>query len=115
MAREARSRRCFGLSQNTHFLAGLEIECEPLAALDPRFLHCFADSKIAPGYIAWAVPGVNGTQIGVAASRPHKPELVRAAQPHAHLVRPEATFALRERRSGLIPTGGMLRNIGMAA
>ncbi len=64
----------FGLSQNTRFLAGLEIECEPLN-IDQRFLHCFADSKIAPGYIAWAVPGVNGTQIGVAASRPEKPDL----------------------------------------
>ena len=48
----ARSRvaETFGLSRNTRFLAGLEIECEPLEDLDPRFLHCFADSRIAPGY-----------------------------------------------------------------
>ncbi|HEX2592612.1 MAG TPA: NAD(P)/FAD-dependent oxidoreductase [Rhizomicrobium sp.] len=100
----------FGLSQNTRFLAGLEIECEPLA-IDPRFLHCFADSKIAPGYIAWAVPGVNGTQIGVAARRPVKPDMA------ALLERVRGLCDLKdirviERRSGLIPTGGVLPRIG---
>src|SRR5262249_16155468 len=73
----ARSRvaEAFGLGLNRGFLAGLEIECEPLAAVDDRFLHCFADSRIAPGYIAWMVPGMGATQIGVAASRPHRPDL----------------------------------------
>src|SRR5262249_29892414 len=55
----ARVAENFGLSRNSNFLAGLEIECEPLNDLDPRFLHCFADSRIAPGYIAWIVPGVD--------------------------------------------------------
>src|SRR3984885_7432585 len=47
----ARSRvaECFGLSRNRHFLTGMEIECAELKGFDPRFLHCFADSKIAPG------------------------------------------------------------------
>ena len=41
-----------------------------------RFLHCFADSEIAPGYIAWVVPGVGVTQIGVAAiARRTEPDL----------------------------------------
>jgi flavin-dependent dehydrogenase len=100
----------FGLSQNTRFLAGMELECEPLG-VDHRFLHCFADSRIAPGYIAWVVPGVNGTQIGVAARRPVKPDL------HALLERVRGLCDLKdirvvERRSGLIPTGGTLHNIG---
>ncbi|HEY1707295.1 MAG TPA: NAD(P)/FAD-dependent oxidoreductase [Rhizomicrobium sp.] len=100
----------FGLSQNTRFLAGMEIECEPLG-IDHRFLHCFADGRIAPGYIAWVVPGVSGTQIGVAARRPVKPDL------HALLERVRGLCDLKdirvvERRSGLIPTGGVLRNIG---
>jgi flavin-dependent dehydrogenase len=107
---KSRVAECFGLSQNTRFLAGLEIECEPLG-IDARFLHCFADSRIAPGYIAWAVPGVNGTQIGVAARRPVKPDLA------ALLERIRALCDLKDirvidRRSGLIPTGGILRNIG---
>jgi len=101
----------FGLSRNTKFLAGIEIECEPLEELDARFLHCFADSRIAPGYIAWAVPGVGITQIGVAARRPHRPDLGEL------LRRLKSVFDIRQirvtaRRSGLIPTGGTLRHLG---
>ncbi|MBS0470069.1 MAG: NAD(P)/FAD-dependent oxidoreductase [Proteobacteria bacterium] len=101
----------FGLSRNTRFLAGLEIECEPIEELDRRFLHCFADSRIAPGYIAWAVPGVGVTQIGVAASRPEKPDLGEL------LLRLKTVFDIRNirvnaRRSGLIPTGGTLKHLG---
>ena len=65
----------FALGRNARFLAGVELECEPLANIDARFLHCFADSRIAPGYIAWVVPGAGVTQIGVAARRPAKPDL----------------------------------------
>lgn len=101
----------FGLSRNTRFLAGLEIECEPVEELDQRFLHCFADSRIAPGYIAWAVPGLGMTQIGVAARRPHRPDLGEL------LVRLKTVFDIRQirvhaRRSGLIPSGGTLRHLG---
>ena len=109
----ARSRvaEYFGLSRNAQFLAGLEIECEPLSDLDPRFLHCFADSRIAPGYIAWAVPGVESTQIGVAARRPARPDLGEL------LLRLKSVCDIRAinvtaRRSGLIPSGGTLRHLG---
>jgi flavin-dependent dehydrogenase len=108
----ARSRvaETFGLSQNRRFLAGLEIECEPLP-IDDRFLHCFADSNIAPGYIAWAVPGVNVTQIGVAARRPAKPDLAALLERMRSLCDLK-DIRVTDRRSGLIPTGGVLRNIG---
>ncbi len=109
----ARSRvaEFFALGRNRRFLAGLEIECEPIQALDPRFLHCFADSELAPGYIGWAVPGCGVTQIGVAATKGVKPDLA------ALLARLEALWggeAIRivERRSGLIPTGGPVRLLG---
>jgi flavin-dependent dehydrogenase len=109
----ARSRvaECFGLGRNKRFLAGTEIECEPLDGLDGRFLHCFADSRIAPGYIAWVVPGVGVTQIGVAARRPFKPDL-------GQLLRRLKSFCdvsdirVTARRSGLIPTGGVVGNLG---
>jgi geranylgeranyl reductase family protein len=100
----------FGLDANRRFLAGIEIECEPLA-IDPRFLHCFADSRIAPGYIAWVVPGVNGTQIGVAANRPAKPDLAGLLERVSTLCDLKDIRVI-DRRSGLIPTGGTLRNIG---
>ncbi|MEI9996079.1 MAG: NAD(P)/FAD-dependent oxidoreductase [Rhizomicrobium sp.] len=109
----ARSRvaELFGLSRNTDFLAGLEIECEPLADLDPRFLHCFADSRIAPGYIAWVVPGVDATQIGVAAKRPHRPELGLLLR-RLKSVCDIRQIRVRQRRSGLIPSGGTLKHLG---
>jgi digeranylgeranylglycerophospholipid reductase len=109
----ARSRVAehFGLGRNRHFLTGLEIECEPLAGVDERFLHCFADSRIAPGYIAWVVPGVGATQIGLAASRQHRPDL------GALLKRLKAHYDIRDirvtaRRSGLIPSGGVVKRLG---
>jgi len=103
--------QAFGLSENLRFLAGLEIECEPLEGVDGRFLHCFADSQIAPGYIAWMVPGVGATQIGLAASRPARPDL------GALLKRLKSVLDIRDirvtsRRSGLIPSGGVVRNLG---
>ena len=103
--------QAFGLGENRRFLAGLEIECEPLEGVDGRFLHCFADSEIAPGYIAWMVPGVGATQIGLAASRPARPDL------GALLKRLKSVLDIRDirvtsRRSGLIPSGGVVRNLG---
>jgi len=103
--------QAFGLGENRHFLAGLEIECEPLEGVDGRFLHCFADSQIAPGYIAWMVPGVGATQIGLAASRPARPDL------GALLKRLKSVLDIRDirvtsRRSGLIPSGGVVRQLG---
>ena len=119
----ARSRvaEAFGLGRNRHFLAGMEIECAPLDAVDGRFLHCFADSAIAPGYIAWMVPGVGATQIGLAASRQVNPfaREGRVGRPDlgALLRRLKAHFDIRDirvtaRRSGLIPSGGVVRNLG---
>jgi flavin-dependent dehydrogenase len=101
----------FGLGENRRFMAGLEIECEPLEGVDRRFLHCFADSRIAPGYFAWMVPGVAATQIGLAASRPRRPEL------GGFLRRLRDFLDIREirvtsRRSGLIPCGGVVRKLG---
>jgi flavin-dependent dehydrogenase len=101
----------FGLSENRRFMTGLEIECEPLEGVDRRFLHCFADSKIAPGYFAWMVPGMGATQIGLAASRPRRPEL------GGFLRRLRDFLDIREirvtsRRSGLIPCGGVVSKLG---
>lgn len=109
----ARSRvaEIFGLGRNRRFLAGIEIECEPLSDIDPRFLHCFADSDIAPGYIAWVVPGVGATQIGIAARRPAKPDLtslLERLRPYCDI----AKIRVTGRRSGAIPTGGVVKRLG---
>jgi flavin-dependent dehydrogenase len=99
--------RRFGLESNRRFLSGIEFELEPEPGLDDRFLHCFLDSGLAPGYIAWAVPGVGITQVGLAARHGFKPDakaFLRFYQTRLGL--PERKIIAR--RSGLIPAGATL-------
>ncbi|MFK8034056.1 MAG: NAD(P)/FAD-dependent oxidoreductase [Hyphomicrobiales bacterium] len=98
----------FGLGKNKKLLIGLEAEYKGLDAVDPRFLHCFLDSYIAPGYIAWAAPGPSVTQIGLATKGDAKPALQK------FIDNTEAQFGYSkaevvERRSGVIPCGGLVR------
>ena len=69
----------------------------------------FAEVKRAG--LNWIVPGVDNTQIGVAARRPARPDLGQL------LLRLKTVCDIREikvvaRRSGLIPSGGTLRHLG---
>ena len=99
--------RCFGLDRNVCFLGGIEYEYEPDDALDGRFLHCFLDSEIAPGYIAWAVPGVGVMQVGAAARHGERPDIERLVA----LLRSRYGLAngrIIARRSGIIPAGATL-------
>lgn len=107
----SRVAAAFGLGRNRRFLAGLEIECEELRGVDRRYLHCFADSKIAPGYIGWIVPGHGVTQIGTAARFGRKPNLKRLVE-RAKDVFGISAIHIVERRSGLIPCGGPVGTIG---
>lgn len=102
--------RAFGLSENRRFLTGLEVELDGGDTADPRFLHCFVDSRLAPGYIAWAAPGPDTIQLGLAVRQGDKPDL------SAFMARSEPLFGwsrmrVTGRRSGLIPCGGPLKNI----
>ncbi|NWG71363.1 MAG: geranylgeranyl reductase family protein [Parvularculaceae bacterium] len=110
----ARSRvaEAFGLGRNTEFLLGVETEYEETPTVDPDFIHCYLDTRLAPGYLGWVVPGVNMTQVGVAVSRglfgeERKPDYA------AFLRRVDPTFALWNcaelaKRSGPIPCGGLV-------
>ena len=97
--------RCFGLGINKRMLVGIESEYEGIEGVDADRLHCFLDSKLAPGYIGWAVPGVGVTQIGLAGRLGEKPSTDGLKQKleglfdfsHARLV---------ERRAGPVPVGG---------
>jgi flavin-dependent dehydrogenase len=103
----ARSRvaRAFGLSLNRRFLTGLEVELEPHGSVDPRFLHCFADSRLAPGYIGWVAPGPDAIQLGLAVRDGSKPDLA-AFQAMTARAFAWKDMKVVERRSGLIPAGG---------
>jgi flavin-dependent dehydrogenase len=103
----ARSRVAmdFGLGQNQKFLTGLEEEYEGVQGVDNNLLHCFIDSELAPGYIAWVIPGVGITQVGLACCSPLPPKLDRFVS------RIKSLFDFRKarivsRRGGLIPVGG---------
>ena len=112
---KSRVAQVFGLGRNQAFLIGLETEYEETPTVDPDFLHCFLDSRLAPGYLGWVVPGVNMTQVGLAVSaspfgRARKPDMV------AFLKRVDPNFALwncevRHKRSGPIPCGGLVSPI----
>ena len=96
--------RTFGLGTNHQFLLGAEAELEGIAEL-PEALHCFLDSRLAPGYLAWVVPGVGVTQVGLATRLPARPRL------DLLLERVRSLFDLSRarivgRRGGLIPVGG---------
>ena len=59
--------RHFGLGRNRRFLAAIEVQFDKVDGADARFLHCFLDSAIAPGHIAWVVPGPDAFHAGLAA------------------------------------------------
>nr|WP_306263381.1 NAD(P)/FAD-dependent oxidoreductase [Pararhizobium sp. IMCC3301] len=98
----------FGLGKNSRFLIGVEAEYSGLDSFDPRFLHCFLDSSIAPGYIAWAAPGPKVTQIGLATKSDAKPALQRFIEQTEDRFHYSAA-SIVERRSGVIPCGGLVR------
>ena len=104
-ARSAVARH-FGLGRNERFLVGVEAEFEGLE-VDPRFLHCFLDAGLAPGYLAWVAPGPRLAQVGLAAGTGR----INLA---AFLDRTEPMFRYSgaravERRAGRIPCGGLVR------
>ena len=108
----ARSRvaEAFGLGANRRFLVGLEVEYRGVQGVDERFLHTFLDSRIAPGYIGWVVPGAGVTQVGLACKRADKPNLARFEERVRDIFDFSAAEVV-ERRSGVIPCGGVIRPV----
>ncbi len=106
----ARSRvaRDFGLGENRDFLVGVEAEYEGVRDLAEDRLHVFLDSELAPGYIAWVVPGVGITQVGLAARVPARPQLEPLLRRVGRLC-DLSRARLVARRGGPIPVGGPVR------
>jgi len=99
---------CFNLGKNKRFLVGMEAEYSTLEGFDDRFLHCFLDSKIAPGYISWAAPSPDAIQIGLASKASHKPDLNRFRH-HTQKLFSYDDNNIVGKRSGVIPCGGIVR------
>jgi flavin-dependent dehydrogenase len=103
----SRVARHAGLGVNRRFLSGVEAELEGDVDLEER-LHVFLDSKLAPGYIGWVVPGVGVTQVGLAARDPARPDLDRFIERVGAVV-DISTASRVGTRGGLIPVGGTVR------
>ena len=97
----------YALGRNKHFLLGVEADFNPIPGLSDNHLHVFLDNDLARGYIAWIVPGVGSTRIGLAARAPVIPAFDRLL---AKLSRhwPIDTTVKPVFRSGLIPCGGLV-------
>jgi flavin-dependent dehydrogenase len=88
----------------------MEMEFAGHDHVDERFLHVFVDSTLAPGYIAWVVPGVGITQVGLACRHPAH----LAIDTFIAKLKPIFDFSTLqplERRGGLIPVGGVVNPI----
>ena len=104
----------FDLDTNRRLLKGVEWEYEPRRGDggdggDGDCLHCFIDPECAPGYIGWVVPGVAATQVGLAVHLDRRADMARFTP------KLDARFGLSDRRvlekrGGVIPIGGLLRN-----
>lgn len=105
--------RLFGLGRNRHFLLGLEREYPTLSGADPDYLHCFLDTRLARGYLAWVAPAPGFMQVGLATSGGAKPDL-QAFLDHTEHIFGYSTATISERRSGLIPCGGPVAPAGAA-
>ena len=109
----ARSRvaQARGLDANSRYLVGLEMECVGLDGVDDDRLHVFLDGELAPGYIAWVVPGTSCYQVGLACRSPHRPDPERLMATVSRVFDTHHMTVIGH-RSGRIPVGGPLRRIG---
>ena len=96
-----------GLDANRELLVGLE-EVVPAVSRE-RILHCFLDPRLAPGYIAWVANDGEEAHVGVAGYR-NGWDPAKALEAFRERL-PFRVGRAIERRGGLIPVGGILRNI----
>ena len=99
--------RQLALDCNSEFLVGLEdiVHCGSSPAL-----HCFIDPRLAPGYIAWIACDGRTAHVGVAGYR-ERFDPARALGEFRRRVVHIVYGRTIERRGGLIPVNGVLRNI----
>ncbi len=100
-----------GLDTNSRYLVGLELECVGLGGVADDRLHVFLDKELAPGYIAWVVPGTSCYQVGLACRQPHRPDLERLMATVSQVF-DISNMTVIGHRAGRIPVGGPLPRIG---
>ena len=104
----SRVARQYDLGGNRNFLIGIEAEYKTHDDIDQDKLHVFLDTGLARGYIAWIVPGLDCTQVGLATRFPAAPrlqEFIRKISPLFNLDRMQPF----SHRAGVIPCGGIVK------
>lgn len=106
--------RDLGLDENREWIVGFEevYKNVPLAG-EPR-LHCFLDSKLAPGYLAWVTNDGEDAHVGVggyAAKFNPREALKQFRAKISGKIVDLSRAELLETRGGRIPVGGVLRRI----
>lgn len=119
----SRVARHLHLDENHQLLLGAEEVFEGVEMGEVSTMHCFFDPRLAPGYIGWAVNDGQSLHVGVGGLRmAFNPQtsLARMKERAAEVLARDGLLAdrnallqlePRERRSGLIPVGGVLRRI----
>lgn len=100
------------LGQNVQYLFGMEYEFAGIEIEHPDKLHCFIDRKLAPGYIAWVVAGVDMLQVGLARRTREGQSAVKMAM-DGLLEKIAPVLDVRDKpptaiRAGMIPCGGVV-------
>lgn len=101
----------FSLGQNSKFLVGLEKEFTGVKNVEEDFLHCFFDTDLALGYIAWVIPGFGVTQVGLASIKKEQPRLDDFIKKISGIF-DFSNAKMVAQRGGLIPVGGPVGKIG---
>lgn len=115
----SRVASALGLGASKRYLAGVEYEYAGAALAEPEKLHCFIDRRLAPGYIAWVVAGVEGVQAGLA-RRFNGPGAFKPNEAmEAFLEKIAPVIELRDLRptgvrAGLIPCGGVVSPVAVS-
>lgn len=108
--------RAMRLGQNRHFLVGIEHEYNNVPIDADRYLHCFFDRRLMPGYIGWVLQGVGLTQVGLGRRQGMGSDMSAVEAMASFLDKIAPVFDFRDRRpdalrAGLIPCGGPLSEV----
>jgi flavin-dependent dehydrogenase len=102
------------LDENREFIVGVEEVWQGVSLTGEPVLHCFLDSKLAPGYLAWVTNDGEEVHIGVggyhAGFNPREALEKFKAKVIGKIVDLRSA-ELAEKRGGKIPVGGVLKRI----
>ena len=108
----SRVARSMALSENSRYLAGAEWLLEGVK-LDVETFYLIMDQQLAPGYCLWLAPHGELAALGVAGhARSFSPVTsLKVAREAFGAVADMSRARVVERKGGVIPTGGRLRNV----